>query len=196
MWFAFGSNVMHALMRLHPAPEPPLPRPFKECASLPPHIFTPAAPRCPAGVKPAILDDKGNELEGEAEGILAIKQPWPSTLRTVYGDHQRYQVGLLSWNGSVMLVVESKKNSSGPQLVMESLLPDMDTLLRKGTGKLRLSCAIPVPLPVRQYCPTLLFSCPCRKITLPLSPGTTSLAMARAGTRTVTTGCECERKVL
>lgn len=107
--FAFGSNVMHALMRLHPAPEPPLPRPYREYASLPPHIFTPAAPRCTAGVKPAILDDKGNELEGEAEGILAIKQPWPSTLRTVYGDHQRYQVGLLSRTGVVMLVVESEK---------------------------------------------------------------------------------------
>ena len=39
------------------------------------------------GVVPVILDEKGNELEGEAEGVLAIKQPWPSTLRTVYGDH-------------------------------------------------------------------------------------------------------------
>ena len=29
--------------------------------------------------------------QGEAEGILAISQPWPSTLRTVYGDHERYQ---------------------------------------------------------------------------------------------------------
>merc|ERR1712054_639373 len=29
-------------------------------------------------------------MEGECEGILVIKQPWPSCLRTVYGDHQRY----------------------------------------------------------------------------------------------------------
>ncbi len=29
--------------------------------------------------------------QGEAEGILALAQPWPSTLRTVYGDHERYQ---------------------------------------------------------------------------------------------------------
>ncbi|GAX78749.1 hypothetical protein CEUSTIGMA_g6186.t1 [Chlamydomonas eustigma] len=43
------------------------------------------------GVVPAVLDEKGNELEGEAEGVLALKQPWPSTLRTVYNDHKRYE---------------------------------------------------------------------------------------------------------
>lgn len=43
------------------------------------------------GVQPAVVDDKGNELEGECEGYLCIKSPWPSTLRTVYGDHERYQ---------------------------------------------------------------------------------------------------------
>jgi hypothetical protein len=36
-----------------------------------------------------IVDDKANELQGEAEGMLCIKQAWPSTLRTVYGDHDR-----------------------------------------------------------------------------------------------------------
>ena len=41
------------------------------------------------GVVPAIVDDKNNELEGVAEGMLCIKQGWPSTLRTVYGDHAR-----------------------------------------------------------------------------------------------------------
>ncbi|MDM3871355.1 acetate--CoA ligase [Porticoccus sp. W117] len=41
------------------------------------------------GVEPVILDENGNELEGAAEGILAIKRSWPSQIRTVYGDHQR-----------------------------------------------------------------------------------------------------------
>lgn len=103
--FACGSNAMHALLRLHLKSRPLLPRPNSGLASLPPHLIAPAAPRCTAGVKPAILDDKGNELEGEAEGILAIKQPWPSTLRTVYGDHKRYQVGLLSRKDIMTLVV-------------------------------------------------------------------------------------------
>ncbi|MBT8151371.1 MAG: acetate--CoA ligase [Gammaproteobacteria bacterium] len=41
------------------------------------------------GVEPVILDDQGAELEGEASGSLAIKQSWPSQIRSVYGDHQR-----------------------------------------------------------------------------------------------------------
>ena len=42
------------------------------------------------GVKPAIVDNEGNILEGEAEGILVITRSWPSQARTLYGDHQRF----------------------------------------------------------------------------------------------------------
>ncbi|MEX2489664.1 MAG: acetate--CoA ligase [Pseudomonadales bacterium] len=41
------------------------------------------------GVKPALLDDDGNEIEGAGAGNLVIKQSWPGQLRTVYGDHER-----------------------------------------------------------------------------------------------------------
>ena len=44
------------------------------------------------GVQPAILDDKGNELTGNGvEGRLALKFPWPSMSRTIYGNHQRFK---------------------------------------------------------------------------------------------------------
>jgi len=43
------------------------------------------------GVQPVLLDDQGNEIEGNpAEGNLAIKHPWPSMMRSVYGDHRRF----------------------------------------------------------------------------------------------------------
>jgi acetyl-CoA synthetase len=42
-------------------------------------------------VLPVVLNEKSEELAGECEGMLCIKQAWPSTLRTVYGDHERYQ---------------------------------------------------------------------------------------------------------
>ena len=43
------------------------------------------------GVVPVLLDDQGNEIDGNpAEGNLAIKHPWPSMMRTVYGDHKRF----------------------------------------------------------------------------------------------------------
>ena len=42
------------------------------------------------GVQPVILDDEGKELEGECQGNLAMKFPWPGQMRSVYGDHQRF----------------------------------------------------------------------------------------------------------
>ena len=41
------------------------------------------------GVQPAIVDNEGKVLEGEAEGNLVITHPWPGQIRTVYGNHQR-----------------------------------------------------------------------------------------------------------
>lgn len=44
------------------------------------------------GIQPTLMDDKGNELpEGSNEGILAVKYPWPSIARTIYGNHERYK---------------------------------------------------------------------------------------------------------
>ena len=42
------------------------------------------------GIVPAIVDDQGNELEGEAEGCLVIKRSWPGQMRTLYGNHERF----------------------------------------------------------------------------------------------------------
>ena len=44
------------------------------------------------GVEPIILDEGGNEIEGNpASGYLCIKSPWPGIMRTVYGDHERFR---------------------------------------------------------------------------------------------------------
>lgn len=43
-----------------------------------------------SGIMPIIVDDKGNELQGNnVEGNLCIKFPWPSIIRTTYGNHER-----------------------------------------------------------------------------------------------------------
>jgi acetyl-CoA synthetase len=43
------------------------------------------------GVRPEIVDEKGNVLEGNGvEGLLCIAFPWPGMMRTVYGDHDRF----------------------------------------------------------------------------------------------------------
>jgi acetyl-CoA synthetase len=42
------------------------------------------------GVVPALVSNEGEVLEGATEGNLIITRPWPSQMRTVFGDHQRF----------------------------------------------------------------------------------------------------------
>ena len=42
------------------------------------------------GVRPAILDNEGQVLDGVCEGNLVILDSWPGQMRSVYGDHQRF----------------------------------------------------------------------------------------------------------
>merc|ERR1740131_624320 len=65
------------------------------------HIVTPlpgATPTKPGsaclpffGVVPEILDEEGKVVEGEGEGYIVFSQPWPGIMRTVYGDHERFE---------------------------------------------------------------------------------------------------------
>ncbi len=42
------------------------------------------------GVQPILVDPSGEELTGNGvEGLLCMKFPWPSIIRTTYGDHER-----------------------------------------------------------------------------------------------------------
>jgi acetyl-CoA synthetase len=45
------------------------------------------------GVQPILVDENGKEVtemtDGVIKGNLCIKHPWPSTIRTTYGDHER-----------------------------------------------------------------------------------------------------------
>jgi acetyl-CoA synthetase len=43
------------------------------------------------GVRPEILDDKGNKIEGAGKGFLVLTHPWPSMLRTIYKDPERFK---------------------------------------------------------------------------------------------------------
>jgi len=42
------------------------------------------------GIRPALVNDKGEFLEGPASGNLVLLDSWPGQMRTVYGDHQRF----------------------------------------------------------------------------------------------------------
>jgi acetyl-CoA synthetase len=67
------------------------------------HLITPlpgAVPQKPGsatkpffGVKPVILDPANAEIQSEtaAEGVLCIADSWPGQMRTLWGDHERFQ---------------------------------------------------------------------------------------------------------
>ena len=42
------------------------------------------------GVQPVLLDTENREIDGPGEGLLMIKASWPSQIRTIYGDQQRF----------------------------------------------------------------------------------------------------------
>jgi acetyl-CoA synthetase len=49
------------------------------------------------GISAVLLDQDGNEIkENEVEGYLCIKHPWPSIIRTTYGDHERCRLTYFS----------------------------------------------------------------------------------------------------
>ena len=43
------------------------------------------------GIMAAIVDETGNELPNGAGGMLVIKRPWPSMIRTIWGDPERFK---------------------------------------------------------------------------------------------------------
>ncbi len=43
------------------------------------------------GIRPALVDTEGKLLAGQAEGALVILDSWPGQMRTVYGDHPRFE---------------------------------------------------------------------------------------------------------
>src|SRR6187431_3669845 len=42
------------------------------------------------GVVPKVVDEKANEVPRNSGGKLVLTQPWPSMLRTLWGDNDRY----------------------------------------------------------------------------------------------------------
>jgi len=44
------------------------------------------------GVEPLLVDDEGNEIEGNGvSGNLCLRRSWPGQARTIYGDHSRFR---------------------------------------------------------------------------------------------------------
>ena len=64
------------------------------------------------GISPALVDNEGNKLEGEAEGNLILETSWPGQMRTVYGDHQRFADTYFSTFENVYFTGDGAKRDS------------------------------------------------------------------------------------
>ena len=66
------------------------------------------------GIQPLIVDGEGNELLGECEGALCIRQSWPGQMRTVYGDHQRFvQTYFSTFKGLYLTGDRARRDADG-----------------------------------------------------------------------------------
>ncbi|MDG2342883.1 MAG: acetate--CoA ligase [Cytophagales bacterium] len=67
------------------------------------------------GIQPILLDNDGIEIkENNVEGNLCIKYPWPSILRTTYGDHKRCKETYFStFNGYYFTGDGAKRDDEG-----------------------------------------------------------------------------------
>jgi acetyl-CoA synthetase len=66
------------------------------------------------GISAEILTDKGDQVP-VGGGLLAITKPWPSMLRTIYGDHERYKTQYWSrWGKDIYFTGDgAKKDDEG-----------------------------------------------------------------------------------
>ncbi len=66
------------------------------------------------GVKPALVDSEGEFLEGAAAGNLVLLDSWPGQMRTVYGDHERFEQTYFStWKGMYFTGDGAKRDEDG-----------------------------------------------------------------------------------
>ena len=48
------------------------------------------------GIEPQVVNEQGEVLEGEAEGILVLARSWPGQMRTLYNNHERFMEAYFS----------------------------------------------------------------------------------------------------
>jgi acetyl-CoA synthetase len=66
------------------------------------------------GVQPEILNEKGDVLEGEAEGVLVMSHSWPGQMRGLYNNHKRFMEAYFSdFQGKYFTGDGVKRDSDG-----------------------------------------------------------------------------------
>ncbi len=67
------------------------------------------------GIQPCLVDAEGKEISGnDVEGYLCVKFPWPSMIRTTYGDHERCRINYFAtYKGMYFTGDGARRESNG-----------------------------------------------------------------------------------
>jgi len=60
-----------------------------------------------------LITPEGEEIEGAASGLLAIKSPWPSTIRDVLGDYERFRTTYFPIDGYYLTGDGARRDEDG-----------------------------------------------------------------------------------
>jgi acetyl-CoA synthetase len=70
------------------------------------------------GVEAAVLDEEGNEVPDGEQGLLALTHPWPSMLRTLYKDDDRFVETYFSkWGKETYLVGDAARRDADDRYI-------------------------------------------------------------------------------
>lgn len=99
-----------------------------------------SAARALPGINTAILDEKGKEVQA---GYFAIKTPWPSMLRGIYNDPQRYEKTYWNmWDGQYYFTADGAKKDADGMLWLMGRVDDVINVSGHRLGTMEIESAL------------------------------------------------------
>ena len=94
------------------------------------------------GISATVLDESGKEVK-EGSGLLAITQPWPSMLRTLWGDDERYvQTYFSRWDAKTYFPGDGAKRDSAGNFMILGRVDDVLNVSAHRIGTMEIESAL------------------------------------------------------
>jgi acetyl-CoA synthetase len=94
------------------------------------------------GIAATILDEQGNEVTN-GSGILAITHPWPSMLRTIWGDDERYvQTYFSKWDERTYFPGDGAKRDEAGNFMVLGRIDDVLNVAGHRIGTMEVESAL------------------------------------------------------
>ena len=94
------------------------------------------------GVQATVLDNDGNEVV-QGSGLLAITRPWPSMLRTIWGDDERYRQTYFSrWDGTIYFAGDGAKRDANGNFMILGRVDDVLNVAGHRIGTMEVESAL------------------------------------------------------